>query len=247
MRILLLYSMIVRVYYKSGIYEEGIENFHKFLSIFVDKSSILFAMLFASETEVDKMDVQSWIVELTDLYQSFGIVFAVLICFLEAFFPVLPLSAFIVANSAAFGFINGFLLSATGSILGTWLLYGLFRFFGNRSFFKKWTTHEKVFTYRIWMEKHGLILITLFMFFPVFPNSIITIVAGVTGLNFKRFALASAVGISALTLLFSAVGFDLTKFITSPILLLVVFAVLSLIYLLSIYLKKKLHKREVSL
>ena len=84
--------MIVRVYYKSGIYEEGIENFHKFLSIFVDKSSILFAMLFASETEVDKMDMQSWIVELTDLYQSFGIVFAVLICFLEAFFPVLPLS-----------------------------------------------------------------------------------------------------------------------------------------------------------
>ena len=188
------------------------------------------------------MDLQEWVKEFMYIYQSLGWVGGALLCYFEAFFPFLPLSAFIVANSAAFGFWGGFFLSAGGSILGAWSLYGTFRFFGHSRFFRKWTEREEIVHYRDWLEHRGLILIILFMFFPIFPNSVVTVVAGLTRLDFKRFAFASAVGISGLTLMFSTVGFDIPHLIQSPLMSVLVLVFFVAFYFFSVFLKKKFHR-----
>ncbi|WP_042349830.1 TVP38/TMEM64 family protein [Bacillus massiliigorillae] len=186
------------------------------------------------------MNPSDFITTLTLTYKQIGPITAMLLCFMEAFLPFLPLSAFVMANSAAFGLIEGLLLSSLGSILGAWAVYGIFRFFGNRKCLRKYIEHRTVQTYMNRLEQHSFIIIGFLCMLPVFPNSVITTVAGITKMNFKKFAFASAFGITGLNTIFSLVGSDLHAFLHSPLKVLTVIAVFFSIHLIGTQMKNRM-------
>lgn len=169
---------------------------------------------------------------LIDTYGNLGPLSGVILPFTEAFLPFLPLTAFLLANAASYGLVVGFLLSYIGCVAGAWTLYWLFRYFGERPFFKKFRENENVKEYAAWLDQKGLWVITLLCMVPFFPNSVITIVSGFNKMSFKKFAVASSIGILGLTLIFSFVGDDLLEIATHPfkiMLMVVIFVSMSLI------------------
>ncbi|WP_042347170.1 TVP38/TMEM64 family protein [Bacillus massiliigorillae] len=153
---------------------------------------------------------------LIDTYGKLGPLSGMILPFTEAFLPFLPLTAFMMANAAAYGLVGGFVLSYIGCVAGAWVLYWVFRYFGDKPFFKKYCEHENVKRYGTWLNNKGLWIVTILCMIPVFPNFIITVVAGLNKMSFKMFALASSIGIFGLTLIFSFIGDDILEIATNP-------------------------------
>lgn len=152
-----------------------------------------------------------------DLYGKLGPWTGILLTFIEAFLPILPLTAFIMGNAAAFGLLYGFILSSVGSIAGAWTVYWIFRYFGQTSFIKKYKDRPGIQKYTAWMENKGFLMIMLLCMIPVFPNSVVTIVSGIRKISFKIFSIASALGIMGLTFILSFIGHDIIDIMTNPL------------------------------
>lgn len=189
---------------------------------------------------IQSLNIPDLITTLTSSYKEMGYFTAILICFSEAFLPVLPLSAFVVANSATYGLFEGLFLSSLGSILGAWSVYSIFYFIGNSAFLSKYKQKKFVDTYTTYLKQHGFLIISLLCMLPVFPNSLITVTAGLIRMNFKQFASASALGIIGLNVLFSLVGSDLEAVFQSPMKLCFIISAFIFIQLLGMQLKKRL-------
>ena len=148
---------------------------------------------------------------------SFGPAIAVSAVFFEAFLPFLPLSVFVMINAASFGMIDGLLLSFAGCIAGNWLIYAISRHFGGKPFFLKIKGKPNLSKYFQRLEDKGTLYTALLCLLPGFPNTFISIAAGMNQMKFKSFALSSAFGTFGLIIIFSMIGTDVTSILKSPI------------------------------
>lgn len=152
-----------------------------------------------------------------DLYKEHGLLLAIFLPFLEAFLPFLPLSGFVMFNATVFGFTGGFILSWIGSTLGCWAVYWIIRSFHNHKWMKKLTSTKQYEKMQNKFEKYSGIWAAIFYFLPIFPNSIMTIVAAVNKMNFRTFALSSSLGIAALFFVMCYGATNLMSILTSPL------------------------------
>src|SRR5690625_4844700 len=104
--------------------------------------------------------------DILDTYESFGPLQGILLPFIEAFLPFLPLFVFVMAYSVAYGLMEGFLYSWLGSSFGSIAVFLIIRQFGDRKIMLKIKRNRQVIRVTSWVERHGFGPLFLLLCFP---------------------------------------------------------------------------------
>lgn len=176
-------------------------------------------------------------------YQLIGMLIGFLLTYLEAFLPILPLAAFVVANASAYGLWLGFLLSWAGSVAGAYTVFWLVRKFGNRKVFRFITERKAVQKLIRWVEYHGFTPLFVLLCFPFTPTSIVNVVAGLSQLKKKHyfFTIMSAKVIQLFVI--SWIGSDLRALITQPSRTIIVLLLIAALWGGGKYVEKRMHQK----
>jgi uncharacterized membrane protein YdjX (TVP38/TMEM64 family) len=137
--------------------------------------------------------------------QSFGPlapVAYVALLVVQAVLAPLPAPAVAVAGGYVFGTFWGFVLTWLGALLGGTLCFLLSRVFG-REFVAR-STRLKGLDRRV--EEHGAILIFVLRLIPLISFDAISYAAGLSGISFWRFLVATALGMAPGTFVFVYLG-----------------------------------------
>src|SRR5690625_5676119 len=140
-------------------------------------------------------DISNWkkffdydyIMELLNNYESLGPLPGILLSFIEAFLPFLPLIVFVLANVALFGLLIVFLFSWVGSSLGSIFVFLIIRKLGNKRIFKAISKNKQVDKVTSWLARHGFGPLFLLLCFPFSPSSVINVVAGLSKISTQQF------------------------------------------------------------
>ncbi len=118
-----------------------------------------------------------------------------------------PLPAFVVtfANGLAFGAFAGWLISLTGHVAASSVCFGIARRLGRRRVESLVSTKSLVSADR-WLERWGPHAVFLTRLAPGISFDGISYAAGLTSISFKRFVVATTLGVIPETLLFAYLG-----------------------------------------
>jgi len=164
-------------------------------------------------------------------YSQFGPLPGILLPFLEALLPILPLVVFVVANAAAYGMWLGFFYSWIGVTLGALLVFLLARLFGNRYGTRirmRYPRSEKFFGY---VERKGFTPIFLLACFPFSPSVIVNIASGMSRIPFHTFMIAMGLGKAVMIFTLSFLGHDLQAMADQPWRIVLAVAIIALMWL----------------
>lgn len=182
--------------------------------------------------------------ELLDKYENLGPLPGILLPFIEAFLPFLPLFAFVMANSAAYGLLKGFFYSWLGSSLGSIAVFYMIRKFGDKKLLVKIKTNRQVNQVTSWVERHGFGPLFLLLCFPFSPSSLINIVAGLSNVSKQQFILAVLLGKSVMIFSIAYIGTSILEFAKNPIKTIVVTICISIFWMFGKFLEKRFLKRS---
>lgn len=149
-------------------------------------------------------------------YESLGPIPGILLPFIEAFLPFLPLIVFVLVNGAAYGPLEGFLWSWLGTSLGAIMVFLLIRKLGNKRMLRAVRHNKQVRKVTNWLERHGFGPLFLLMCFPFSPSSVINVVSGLSKISTQQFILAVFLGKSVMIFSIAYIGSSLTEFATNP-------------------------------
>jgi uncharacterized membrane protein YdjX (TVP38/TMEM64 family) len=192
---------------------------------------------------LEQEQLDEYIFELLDKYESLGPLPGILLPFIEAFLPFLPLIVFVVANGAAYGLLKGFLYSWIGTSLGSILVFLIIRQLGDRRIFKAIRRNKQVHKVTDWLERHGFGPLFLLLCFPFSPSSVINIVAALSKISKQQFILAVLLGKSVMIFSLAYVGSSIVSFAKNPVRTIIVGICIGLFWLLGKYIEKRLQKR----
>ncbi|MEN2466659.1 TVP38/TMEM64 family protein [Ornithinibacillus sp. JPR2-1] len=189
-------------------------------------------------------ELDQYIMELLQSYESLGPLPGILLPFIEAFLPFLPLVVFVMANAAAYGLLEGFLLSWAGSSLGSIMLFLIIRKLGDKKIFVSVRKNKQVQKVTNWLERHGFGPLFLLMCFPFSPSSVINVVAGLSNINVYQFILAVLLGKSVMIFSISYIGSSIVSFAQNPMKTIIVGACIVLFWIVGKLIEKKLHQKS---
>ncbi|MDT2048159.1 hypothetical protein CHN50_17830 [Priestia aryabhattai] len=183
------------------------------------------------------------VLELLEEYQSFGIIPGLLLPILEAFIPILPLFAFVMANAAAFGLWLGFLISWVGSCVGSIIVFLIFRRYGQARFLNFISRHAQIRKIMAWVERHGFGPLFLMLCFPFTPSAAINVVAGLSRVSMPQFVLAVLAGKMVMIFMMSFIGADFISFVQQPTKAIVVLIVIFVLWVVGKQIERRLNVR----
>ncbi|MEN2767686.1 TVP38/TMEM64 family protein [Ornithinibacillus xuwenensis] len=192
--------------------------------------------------ENDELD--QYIMELLQDYERLGPLPGILLPFVEAFLPFLPLVVFVMANAAAYGLLEGFLLSWAGSTLGAVLVFLIVRNLGDKKIFVSIRKNKQVKKVTGWLERHGFGPLFLLMCFPFSPSSVINVVAGLSNISIYQFILATILGKSVMIFSISYIGSSIVSFAKNPTKTIIVGGCIVLFWVVGKFIEKKLHQKS---
>ncbi|WP_029266969.1 TVP38/TMEM64 family protein [Virgibacillus alimentarius] len=193
--------------------------------------------------ENDQLD--NYIMDLLNHYESLGPLPGILLPFIEAFLPFLPLVVFVLANGAAYGLLEGFLLSWLGSSLGSILVFFIIRKLGDKRIFIAIRRNKQVNKVTNWLEKRGFGPLFLLLCFPFSPSSVINVVAGLSKISIQQFILAVFLGKSVMIFSIAYVGSSIVSFAKHPVKTIIVGVCIMLFWMLGKYIEKRLQKKTI--
>jgi len=176
-------------------------------------------------------------------YRTLGPVMGVLLPFLEAFLPFLPLVVFVVANASAFGLWIGFLLSWLGSVAGSYAVFLLVRHFGKHPKLQFVTGSKKVQKLIKWVDMNGISPLFVLLCFPFTPSVIVNIVAGFSHIHKKYYLTVLLAGKFVMIFGMSVLGYDLKSLLTSPVRLISAGVAVVLLWWIGKLIEKRLNAR----
>ncbi len=176
-------------------------------------------------------------------YRTLGPIIGVILPFLEAFFPFLPLVVFVVANASAFGLWIGFLLSWLGSVAGSYAVFLLVRHFGKHPKLRFVTRGKKVQKLIKWVDMNGISPLFVLLCFPFTPSVLVNIVAGLSHIHKKYYLTVLLAGKFVMILGMSVLGYDLKSLLTSPIRLISAGVATVLLWWIGKLIEKRLNAR----
>ncbi|MDL4842857.1 TVP38/TMEM64 family protein [Aquibacillus rhizosphaerae] len=185
------------------------------------------------------------ITELLKSYESLGPLPGILLPFIEAFLPFLPLVVFVMTNGAAYGLIKGFLFSWIGASIGAICVFLLVRKLGEKRFFKWIRRNKQVERVTNWLERHGFGPLFLLMCFPFSPSAVINIVAGLSKISIQQFVLAVLLGKTVMILSIVTIGDSIMSFAKEPLKTILVGIGILLFWAIGKYIEKRLQKRAI--
>ncbi|MCR8851244.1 TVP38/TMEM64 family protein [Lysinibacillus sp. FSL R7-0073] len=176
-------------------------------------------------------------------YRTLGPVIGLLLPFLEAFLPFLPLVVFVVANASAFGLWLGFLLSWLGSAAGSYVVFLLVRHFGKHPRLRFITGSKKVQKLIKWVDMNGISPLFVLLCFPFTPSVIVNIVAGLSHIHKKFYFVVLLAGKFVMILGMSVLGYDLKSLLTSPVKLIIAAVAIVILWFIGKLIEKRLNAR----
>ncbi|TQS76644.1 TVP38/TMEM64 family protein [Ornithinibacillus gellani] len=186
--------------------------------------------------------LEEYIMQLLSDYEKLGPLPGILLPFIEAFLPFLPLFVFVFANAAAYGLAKGFLFSWIGSSLGSIIVFLIIRKLGDRRIFIKIRNNKQVHKVTGWLEKHGFGPLFLLLCFPFSPSSVINVVAGLSHISKQQFFLAVLLGKSVMIFSIAYVGSSIFEFAKNPVKTIVVGICIVIFWMIGKYVEKRLQK-----
>ncbi|WP_164215040.1 TVP38/TMEM64 family protein [Virgibacillus sp. YIM 98842] len=196
------------------------------------------------KTMLRSNDFDEYIMELLNSYESLGPLPGFLLPFIEAFLPFLPLVVFVIANAAAYGLLEGFILSWTGASVGAVMVFLIIRRLGNRRIFKKIRNNKQVGKVTSWVERHGFGPLFLLLCFPFSPSAVINVVAGLSKISIQQFVLAVFLGKAVMIFSISYIGSSIMEFAQHPVRTIVVGLCILLFWVIGKYIEKRLGKKS---
>ncbi|HLS60514.1 MAG TPA: TVP38/TMEM64 family protein [Virgibacillus sp.] len=187
--------------------------------------------------------LEAFIMELLNDYEKLGPLPGILLPFIEAFLPFLPLFVFVFANAAAYGLLKGFLLSWAGSSLGSIIVFLIIRKLGDRKVFRKIRGNKQVTKVTTWLTRHGFGPLFLLLCFPFSPSSVINVVAGLSKISTQQFVLAVLLGKSVMIFSIAYIGSSIFEFAQNPVRTIVVGVCIVLFWIIGKYVEKRLQKK----
>ena len=139
---------------------------------------------------------------------SFGplaIVISILLMILQSIAAPIPAFLITFANAAVFGWIAGAVISWTGAMLGAAVCFGLARLFG-RDVVAKITGKGALQSVDRFFVAYGAKSIFIARLLPFVPFDPISYAAGLTGMRFVPFLIATGLGQLPATLIYSYAG-----------------------------------------
>lgn len=203
----------------------------------------LYNILTDWKTVLANDDWESYIMQLLSDYERLGPLPGILLPFIEAFLPFLPLVVFVLANAAAYGLMEGFLLSWVGSSLGAILVFLIVRNLGNKRIFQVIRRNKQVRKVMAWLERHGFGPLFLLLCFPFSPSAIINIVSGLSKISIQQFCLAVLLGKSVMIFSIAYVGSSIVSFAKNPVKTIVVGICIVLFWILGKYIERRLQNK----
>lgn len=187
--------------------------------------------------------LDEFIQQLLNQYEGLGPLPGLLLPFIEAFLPFLPLIVFVLGNAAAYGLLKGFLFSWVGASVGAIIVFLLIRKLGNTRILRKINSNKQVTRITAWVERHGFGPLFLLLCFPFSPSAIINVVAGLSRVSTQQFILAVLLGKAVMIFSISYVGSSIMEFAQNPFKTIIVGIGIVLFWMLGKYLEKRLQKR----
>lgn len=121
---------------------------------------------------------------------------------LQAVLAPLPAPAIAAAGGYIFGAFWGFVLTWVGVLIGGSLCFGVSRLFGREYVARS----ERLGRLDRRVEEHGAIIVFVLRLIPLVSFDVISYAAGLTGLSFRKFFLATALGSAPGTFVFVYLG-----------------------------------------
>lgn len=198
---------------------------------------------------MDWFSIKDWftienIIDLIERYRSFGPIPGILLPFLEAFLPFLPLFLFVMANANAFGLGLGFLYSWAGSAGGAYVVFLLIRRYGDAGIFRPLHRNGKVQSLMAWVERRGFGPLFLLLCFPFTPSAVVNIVAGLSRIGIYQYMLAVLTGKAVMIFIMSFIGYDVISLIRQPARTAIALAVIAVLWFIGKRIELKLKEKE---
>jgi uncharacterized membrane protein YdjX (TVP38/TMEM64 family) len=169
--------------------------------------------------------------KLLERYSALGPLPGILLPFIEAFLPILPLIVFVVANASAYGMWAGFLYSWIGVCAGSFFVFLLARRFSYRygdRIRRRFPKSEKFFG---WIENKGFTPIFVLACFPFSPSVIVNIASGLSKVPLHTFLIAILMGKAVMIFTLSFLGHDLQAMVDQPWRVVMAIGILILLWL----------------
>lgn len=181
--------------------------------------------------------------KLTTYYESLGPIVGVLLPFIEAFLPFLPLVVFVVANASAYGLWWGFLITWVGTVAGSYCVFLLIRYFRDTKLIRKLTSRKKMQKLIQWVDRNGLSPLFVLICLPFTPSVLVNVVAGISNIKKVNYFIVLFAGKFAMILFISYIGYDLRELITNPIKLILSIVAIIALWGVGKYFEVRLNRR----
>lgn len=192
----------------------------------------------------DVNDFFDKVMQLLEDYEKLGPVPGILLPYIEAFLPFLPLFVFVMANSVAYGLLKGFVYSWIGSVGGATTVFFIIRTFKEKPWIKKITNHKQVERITSWVEEKGFSLLFILLCFPFSPSSVINIVAAISKVSWKQFLLAVILGKGIMIFSIAYIGTSILEFAKNPLKTIIVSIIIVLFWLIGKLIENRMLKKE---
>ena len=173
-------------------------------------------------------------------FRLLGPLVPILLACLESFIPALPLVAIVTLNVLAHGPVLGFVYSWCGNVLGSTLVFFLFRRALRRPLAKLGDKMPRVQKARAWVGRFNPQALALLAAMPFTPSSFLNFAFGVSDFDAKRYLLSIGSGKLAMIFLLAVCGQSVSAAMQNPMFLLFTAALLAALY----YASKKLSKKH---
>lgn len=147
---------------------------------------------------------------------------------LQVLIPSLPAEPLMIAGAYAYGLVNGFLLNWLVAVGATQAVFSLARYAG-RPLVVRFVPAKLLDKWMQTADEKGAIIFLLAFVIPPIPSDIMTYVAGVSGIDGRRFFMANLFGRIPMIVLLTLVGVNGLSITPAMMVGLTLFGVLSLI------------------
>ncbi len=140
--------------------------------------------------------------------QSFGILGPLVLGFfqvVQVIIAFIPGHVFVVAGGYVYGFPLGFLLNLTFVVAASQLAFYIAKRFG-RPLIGRFVDAKTLDKWQSIADKQGILFFTIAFILPVFPSDAMNFIAGLSGMDGRKFLVANIIGRTPSVLLLTLVG-----------------------------------------
>lgn len=181
--------------------------------------------------------------QIESYYRNLGPIIGLMLPFIEAFLPFIPLVVIVVANANAFGLLWGFIISWIGTVVGSFCVFLIVRKYGHHPRLFFFTKNRKVEKLIRWVDMNGLSPLLVLLCFPFTPSVLVNIVAGLSNIYKTYYFIVLLLGKLVMIFMMSFVGHDITELVRSPLRISIAVIVTILLWFVGKLIERRLNKR----